>query len=199
MIVYLNIYIFIILCLPILVYLFLSKFVNHNYYKALFIFIFSIYLINMLNYAIFPMYFGTDIAKAVQKIQTTSENIWVHTTLVPFFDKLDIKDFILNIVMTFPFGVLYPLIFSKKKFAQMLMVGFLLGLSIESTQLMLGFIQGFTFRNISINDVIANFSGVILGYFVIIYFSKCYVKIFKMSTNKILHSLCSYLCISFDL
>lgn len=43
-------------------------------------------------------------------------------------------------------------------------IGIFTGIGIELIQFILLFIQGFTFRNININDSIANFFGVYFGY-----------------------------------
>lgn len=95
---------------------------------------------------------------------TTFEIIKSNLNLVPFLKGLDIKDFILNIIMTFPLGVLLPCMIKDLDTKKIVKIGVLTGLGIELIQFILVFIQGFTFRNININDSIANFLGIYLGY-----------------------------------
>ena len=100
--------------------------------------------------------------------------------IVPFIDLLNgrgdfIRQLILNIIMTVPFGFLLPLI--KKENIKLLKVIFytlLLSLSIEILQPL---INGF--RSADITDIITNLIGGIIGY--IIYL------IFKPLINKILN------------
>lgn len=102
---------------------------------------------------------------------------------IPFIDvSLGRGDFIrqiiLNVIMTVPFGFLFPL--TKKgneKWPSVLLATFLLSLSIEILQSVLG--NGV--RTADITDIITNVSGGILGYMIYL--------IFKPFTTKIINYL----------
>lgn len=71
----------------------------------------------------------------------------------------------------------------------MFILGVLLGCLLESLQLVIALIVGFTFRYIDINDVIFNFCGVVLGYSLF----KIFMFAFKLSVHKLNISLNSFL------
>ncbi|GAX01540.1 VanZ family protein [Secundilactobacillus silagei] len=76
-------------------------------------------------------------------------------------------DFYLNILMMVPMGV-YLKLLSKANFRQIVGLGFLIGIGIESTQFLLdSFLQ--LSRWVDINDVITNAGGVIIGCVVILF------------------------------
>lgn len=79
------------------------------------------------------------------------------------FSQISIKPSILNVLLTMPFGfgVSFIIKVDNKK---VIWLGFLLGLLLESLQLIGALLSGFTFRYVDINDVIFNFVGVVLGY-----------------------------------
>lgn len=188
-----NIIIAIILFIPILLYIFYNIFIlkDKNYLKYTFIGIFTIYIFGLLKYAIFPIYINSMIALEIHKTQSAVDNIMSNTNLIPFFNSFDLKDFFLNIIMTFPVGFLVPCI-NKKNTSQMIIWGLIIGVGIETIQLLLGFIQGFTFRNININDSIANLLGVLFGYVVLKIFIKIYIQVFENAKNRVLVYLMNY-------
>lgn len=100
--------------------------------------------------------------------------------LVPFIDvssgKGDfIRQVVLNIIMTIPFGFLLPLIKNKKtNLIKIILYTFLLSLGIELLQPLIN-----DFRSSDITDLITNVLGGIIGYILYI--------IFKPLTTKILH------------
>ena len=74
-------------------------------------------------------------------------------------------DFYLNILMTVPLGV-YLKLLSKSTFHQIIGLGLLVGVGIESTQFILdSFLQ--LSRWIDINDVMTNACGIIVGYLLV--------------------------------
>lgn len=137
---------------------------QQNKIKYLFLFIFFIYFINLLKYAIFPIYLGGTFKETIRNEMTLTQIIKLNTNLIPLISGFNKKDFLLNIVMTFPLGFLLPCLKKNLNTRKIIIIGLLTGLLIELTQFLLIFIQGFTFRNININDSIANFIGVYLGY-----------------------------------
>lgn len=105
-----------------------------------------------------------------------------HMNMTPFIDvTLGRGDFYrqvtLNVIMTVPFGILFPLFDRKeKRFLKTVFFTFLLSFTIEILQPL---INGF--RSSDITDIITNVTGGIIGY--VIYL------IFKPLANKILNLL----------
>src|SRR5699024_2338210 len=137
---------------------------NKNMSNYLFLFIFFVYFINLLKYAVFPIHFSEDVKNIMQEERTILEIVKLNTNLIPFSSGFDKKDFLLNIIMTLPLGFLIPCLKRDLNNKKVIILGLATGLLIEFIQLLLIFLQGFTFRNININDTIANFIGVYLGY-----------------------------------
>ena len=86
--------------------------------------------------------------------------------LIPFDDYVNgrgdfMRQIILNVVMTVPFGFLFPLTQkrSKRSFANTALATFLLSLTIEVLQ---PFINGF--RSFDVTDLITNTLGGVVGY-----------------------------------
>ena len=102
--------------------------------------------------------------------------------LTPFIDVMNGRgDFIrqvgLNVIMTIPFGFLFPLIKNKNaKLLKTILYTFLLSLSIEILQPL---INGF--RSSDITDLITNVLGGIIGYIMYV--------IFNPLINRILNSI----------
>lgn len=101
--------------------------------------------------------------------------------LVPFIDVLNgrgdfIRQVVLNVIMTIPFGFLLPLVKKNVKLLRIIFYTFLLSLSIELLQPLINGI-----RSSDITDLITNVIGGIIGY--VIYL------IFKPLTSKILNYL----------
>lgn len=120
---------------------------------------FSIYLMCVIQLVFFPI----DV------------NIGKYANLTPWYKTInfipiltiDVKTFVLNIIMLMPFGVYLPLL--NRKFDSLKNVayhGFFLSLFIEVFQMMIRIIFG-NGRSTDINDLIANTVGAILGYIVI--------------------------------
>lgn len=105
--------------------------------------------------------------------------------LVPFIDvsygRGDfIRQIILNIIMTIPFGFLFPLIKNKNpKLLKTVLYTFLLSLSIEILQPL---INGF--RSSDITDLITNVLGGIIGYIMYLIFKPLTIKTLDYIKNK---------------
>lgn len=94
--------------------------------------------------------------------------MWNHAyrpmNLVPFIDAMYgrgdfVRQIVLNVVMTVPFGFLLPLANQKLKFGHVVLATFLLSLGIELIQPL---VSGF--RSSDITDIITNVAGGIIGY-----------------------------------
>ncbi len=131
----------------------------------------------MYIYLSFVLYFT--LMPIITSIPFIFNHPYKSMNLIPFIDVLSGRgDFIrqvgLNVIMTIPFGFLFPL--TKKensKFLKTVLYCFLLSLIIELLQPL---INGF--RSADITDLITNVTGGIIGYI--------FYLIFRPLTNKIL-------------
>lgn len=74
------------------------------------------------------------------------------------------RQFIGNIIMFIPVGILLPLLFKRaKKFLWALLFGFLFTLCIESLQFVLH-VVGMSFREFDVDDLILNTFGAMIGF-----------------------------------
>lgn len=131
----------------------------------------------MYVYVSFVLYFT--LMPIITSIPFIFNHPYQPMNLIPFIDVLSGRgDFIrqvgLNVIMTIPFGFLFPL--TKKenqKFLKTVLYCFLLSLTIE-------LLQPFTFsRSSDITDLITNVTGGIIGYM--------FYLMFRPLTNKILN------------
>ena len=106
--------------------------------------------------------------------------------LVPFIDVLYgrgdfIRQIILNVIMTMPFGFLFPLMKSKNaKLLKTILYTFLLSLIIEILQPII--INGG--RTSDITDIITNVIGGIIGYIIYLIFKPLTTKILDYKKNR---------------
>ena len=80
-----------------------------------------------------------------------------------------IKDYILNVFMFVPLGFALPFIWNKANLWRVVLVGFLCSLFIE-------FAQGFMMRISTIDDVINNTLGALLGYLLYLLVNKLFPR-----------------------
>lgn len=105
--------------------------------------------------------------------------------LMPFVDVISgkgdfIRQIILNVIMTVPFGFLFPLVkTSNPKLIKTVFYTFLLSFSIEILQPL---IDGF--RSSDITDLITNVLGGIIGYIMYLIFKPLTIKILGYIKNK---------------
>jgi len=96
---------------------------------------------------------------------------YVPMNLTPFVDVASgrgdfIRQIVLNIIMTIPFGFLLPLTkIPKMKLLKVVLFTFLLSLGIELLQPLLS-----SFRSSDITDLITNVTGGAIGYFLYLIF-----------------------------
>lgn len=157
----------------------------------LFYSIFFIYLLGVLKYTIFPIPLDPFMAEVMSKETTFLDGI----NIIPFNFKsvnyLMHRQVFLNIILSMPFGfgISYITKITKNK---LLILSGLFGITIEGIQLLISLILGFTYRYIDINDVILNFIGVLIGYYIFKIFSMIFIRIIKK--NKIeLNSILKYI------
>ena len=88
--------------------------------------------------------------------------------LIPFADFESVVPYLLNILMTMPFGFMLPLIWVEfRSLKKVALTGLLFSLAIELSQLL-------TLRAVTVEDLIMNTLGAVIGYFVF----KCLYMIF---------------------
>ncbi len=130
----------------------------------------------MYLYLSFVLYFT--LMPIITSLPFMFNHPYTPMNLVPFIDVVYgrgdfIRQIILNIIMTIPFGFLFPLIKNKNpKLLKTVLYTFLLSLSIEILQPL---INGF--RSSDITDLITNVIGGIIGYILYLIFRPLTIKI----------------------
>ena len=123
----------------------------------------SVLLVNTLIYAYLSLVLFFTMMPIITSIPFMLDHPYKPMNLVPFIDvSLGRGDFFrqvgLNVIMTMPFGFLFPLTQDKRnKFGTMVFFCFLMSLGIE-------LIQPFFDRSSDITDLITNVIGGVLGY-----------------------------------
>ncbi len=123
----------------------------------------DILLVNTLMYAYLSLVLYFTMMPVVASIPFMLDHPYKPMNLVPFIDvSLGRGDFFrqvfLNVIMTLPFGFLFPLIRGKRaKFGVTVLFCFLMSLGIE-------LLQPFFDRSSDITDLITNVTGGVLGY-----------------------------------
>ena len=130
---------------------------------------FEIYLLCVIHLVFFPI----DVNIGLYANQTP----WYKTiNFIPIL-TIDVRSFLLNIIMLIPFGMYIPFLNktmdSVKKAAKF---GFMLSLSFEFVQLLVRVTLG-SGRSTDINDLLANTAGAVTGYLIVRKLLK--VKLFK--------------------
>ncbi len=134
---------------------YLRKVKHKDYVYLTFFSVLFIYLMYVLKYTLFPI-----------PVQTQQVYV-INYNLIPFrldpYTKLLGREVLLNILLSVPFGfgISYIHRVNKKK---ILFYGLGFGAVIESTQFIISYLIGYSYRVFDVNDLIFNFSGVIVGY-----------------------------------
>lgn len=163
---------------------FLKDLKKREYDKIILRILFFIYFINLLKFAIFPIFINSKIAIEIQKDFTPLHSLIKNLEITPF-KNIALTEFLLNILLTFPLGCFLPVFYSNLSKKKILFFSVLTGFTIESIQAILVFVQGFTFRTISINDLIANSIGVFLGYLFFVFCFRTFMMIYETKNNLI--------------
>ena len=174
--------------LILLCYLFKKK-LNKSNLDLSFFCVFYVYLMFLLKYTIFPIPIFSYMAEVMRE-ETT---FFANTNFIPFNFSSEYIFSIQgwgNIILTMPFGFGISFLISVKK--KIINYALMVGVIIELLQLLISSFLGFTYRTIDINDVIFNFIGVMLGYYIFKLFSSVLVR-FIESQNLKLDSLSNYI------
>ena len=145
---------------------------------------------NILLYSLMYIYICLVICVTMLPIDFTLDLKWrydssinfSYANLKPFNDYLlgrigSRNQIILNVIMTIPFGFLYPLIKKSRNFIKTIFATFLLTLSIETIQLIMTIFL-LKHRSFDVTDLITNTLGGIIGYIVFKATHKSHSKIF---------------------
>lgn len=120
---------------------------------------FVLYLLSMMHLVFFPI----------------EVNLGEYRNLTPWYKAanfipiltIDVKTFVLNIIMLVPFGMYLPFLSRKiRSVKQAARLGFYVSLSFEFTQLAIRILLG-SGRSTDINDLIANTLGAVIGFLLI--------------------------------
>lgn len=145
----------------------------------------DILLINtvMYIYLSFVLYFT--LMPIITSIPFVFNHPYTPMNLNPFIDVLSgrgdfIRQVLLNIIMTIPFGFLLPLVMKENpKLLKVIFYTFLLSLSIEILQPL---INGTRYPDIT--DIITNVTGGIIGYILYKIFKPLTTRVLKFIKNK---------------
>ena len=172
---------------PLILYVYHKKWGYIDKNLLLFHVVLFIYLYKLLDITIFGFVFNAS--------EILAPSYPLQLNLIPFFINGHslTREFYQNIFLTIPYGFLIPVIIPKNyKFSKFwLLVG--TGLLIEIVQYFIGFLIGYYYRIIDINDVIANAIGALMGYF--IFFNIFYLfvsrsaSLFKVNNDKFINSI----------
>lgn len=136
----------------------------------------------MYIYLSFVLYFT--LMPIVTSILVTFHYPYKQMNLVPFIDVLYgrgdfIRQIVLNVIMTIPFGFLLPLVKKEKnKLFSVIIYTFLLSLSLEILQLLIK-----SGRSSDITDIITNVVGGIIGYIMYLIFKPLTIKVINYIKN----------------
>jgi glycopeptide antibiotics resistance protein len=134
-----------------------------RYPFLLFYFVFCVYVLHVLKYTLFPIPVDPRVI-AIHAEPTIDFSKGIN--LIPFsnssmrngFDR----EMLLNVLLTIPFGFGIPFL-TRIHLKKLVLVGLTMGVTIELLQLFLSLMLGFPYRYVDINDVIHNFTGVLVN------------------------------------
>ena len=145
-------------------YIFLKKKTKKNI-NLVFYILFFYYIFRALSFTLLPLPLS-DISKEIYlKLNKDMTNFIPFKELFSNLNISVIKQYILNIILFIPFGVLFPLITKNKiSNSKTMILSFISSLLIELTQLSISiFWIGAGFRVCDINDLLLNTLGGIIG------------------------------------
>jgi glycopeptide antibiotics resistance protein len=144
--------------------------------------IFWMYLVIFIGLTIFPIPIRSNFEKSVWR--ESIAHVFSRINLVPFcfgdlfslHPNIILQEIVGNILLTVPFG--FGIIFiTPVKSKNIIWLAFLVGLVIETFQLLISIGLGGSYRSTDINDVILNALGVFIGYGLFRMFAWIFLKI----------------------
>lgn len=131
----------------------------------------DILLVNTLMYVYLSFVLYFTLMPVIASIPSILSHAYIPMNFVPFIDVLESRgDFfrqvVLNIIMTIPFGFLFPLTKNRNgKFLRTVFFCFLMSFGIEILQPLIN-----DFRSSDITDLITNVIGGVIGYVLFVFF-----------------------------
>lgn len=146
---------------------------------------FILYMTGVISLTLFPINFEEERLRVTNTIENRIQLIPFKVISETF--KFGLPSTIIvqlggNILMTIPFGFLFPMIAKNKKTVFYILAFLALPIVIETSQLLIGLLFGVLYRTTDIDDVILNFSGAMIGYgFYVLFIKK--LKLLKKYEN----------------
>ncbi len=135
---------------------------------------FILYLTAIAAITLFPIYYSHSMYGAGKTLKNAVQ-LKPFRTISPILkygsNKLITEQIFCNVIMTLPFGIMFPMILKRRKPYICLPFMIIFPLLIEGMQLLLGMIAGTYYRMCDIDDVILNTLGAAVGYIIYIVFS----------------------------
>ncbi len=138
----------------------------------------DVLLVNTLMYVYLSFVLYFTLMPVITSVPLILNHSYVPMNLVPFIDVSEgrgdfIRQVVLNIIMTIPFGFLFPLTRNRTvKFGRTVLFCFLMSLGIEVLQPLIN-----DFRSSDITDLITNVTGGIIGYILSLIFRPVTFKV----------------------
>lgn len=150
--------------------------------RCLLISVFIVYISIVILITFFPIVYSHDVYTQFGTLESAVQLTPFKT--IHYMIKYTSRDMAFaqvggNIIMTIPFGIMLPLILKKRKAALLILYAAAFPVCIELLQLLLGFLFGTYYRKTDVDDVILNFTGIILGYAIYFGSSLIYRKVKK--------------------
>lgn len=132
---------------------FLWRIRNKSASAKLYYSLFYMYLAGVISQTLFPITLDLELG-------LINQSHHIETELFRYFV---LRDALLNVLLTLPFGLLYPLV-SRHSWLKTFGLAFLVPVMIESLQLLFLFLTPNYPRVVDISDLVFNFVGLVVGY-----------------------------------
>ncbi len=140
-----------------------------QYDRILLYVIFILYMTTLIGATMFPVIIDNSMTAASSDPSDRIKLIPFMTIAEELTETSAFNAFVQiagNIVMTVPFGLLFALLYPIKHKYICIIAAAALPLWIELTQLILDIITGTWYRTFDVDDIILNFSGIMLGFLI---------------------------------
>jgi len=145
-----------------------------------------LYITGVISITIFPIIFDSETMFFTEDVINLSPFSTIHELI---FDNSNTETVLLqlvgNIIMCVPFGIAFPFIIKHKNIFLYLIDAIIFPVIIEIVQLTICLISNSFYRTIDIDDVILNFVGVLVGYFIYMILPKFTKDFFSKSNHNL--------------
>ncbi|MAS35097.1 MAG: hypothetical protein CL610_13890 [Anaerolineaceae bacterium] len=125
--------------------------------------IFGVYVLFTLDKTLFPIRIMDEMLHSGEPMRLWSLNLIPFNFDMTFIPHMVVRQIVLNILLTVPFGFGINFV-AHVRAKHILWLALAVGLSIETLQLMIGFLLRYLYRVVDVNDVLLNATGVLIGY-----------------------------------